>query len=334
MRVLVTGAAGFVGGHLLQRLLAEHRDEVFAGVRNAAEERLVRERNGQLCVVPADLTDAGQVADMIRSVRPEGIIHLAAQSSVAQSFEEPEETMRVNVGGTAHLLESVADAGLRPRILLIGSADQYGNVPKERQPISEQEPLVPQSPYGESKVLQEQLAAKYRREYGLDCVIVRAGPHTGPYQSERFVIADWCAQMFRMKEEHREHTLSVGNLRVVRDITDVRDVVSAYCKLLHAGRLRDVYNVGTGKGICLEEVPKLIASCAGINDLRVVVDPKRCRPADIECLIVDGSRLRRDTGWEPKYTFRQTVWDMLEHLALKRHVSYDKIKYQCEEDKR
>lgn len=336
-RLLITGCGGFVGGHLLAAVkeqagcgmqmtadadtdacgLEKETNEtdwmVYAGVLNETESKRVDLPPDQ--IIQADMTDRVAVFHMVETARPDAVVHLAAQASVAVSFREPELTHRVNVDGTRYLLEALRLYVPAARILIVGSVDQYGCVPDERQPIKEKEPLTGQSPYGESKRLQEALAASCVQEYGQDIILARSAPHVGPGQSRRFAIADWAAQITEMQKQMRPHVLSVGNLSVVRDICDVRDVVRAYLLLLRYGKKGEVYNVGTGTGIRLADIPPMLAALAGIDDLRIQTDANRLRPADIPTLVPDIGRLRACTGFVPHYTISETLQAILAYDA-------------------
>lgn len=336
-RLLITGCGGFAGGHLLAAVKeqagcgrwqtadagadackpAEETGEadwtVYAGVLNETEGQRVDLPPAQ--IVQADMTDRAAVFRMVEAARPDAVVHLAAQASVAVSFREPELTHRVNVDGTGYLLEALRLYAPAARILIVGSVDQYGCVPDERQPIKESEPLTGKSPYGESKRLQEALAASCVREYGQHIILARSAPHVGPGQSRRFAIADWAAQITEMQKQLRPHVLSVGNLSVVRDICDVRDVVRAYLLLLRYGKKGEVYNVGTGTGTRLADIPPMLAALAGIDDLRIQTDADRLRPADIPKLVPDTGRLQACTGFVPRYTICETLQAILAYDA-------------------
>lgn len=324
-RLLITGCGGFAGGHLLAaadadtgvRRFGEKPVEtdwmVYAGVLNADEGRRVDLPPAQ--ILQADMTDRAAVFQMVETARPDAVVHLAAQASVALSFREPALTHRVNVEGTGFLLEALRLYAPKARVLIVGSIDQYGCVPDERQPIKEDEPLTGQSPYGESKRLQEALAVSCVRDYGQDIILARSAPHVGTGQSRRFAIADWAAQITEMKKQQRPHILSVGNLSVVRDFCDVRDVVRAYLLLLRYGQKGEVYNVGAGTGVRLADVPPMLAALAGIDDLQIQTDADRLRPADIPRLVPDIGKLRACTGFTPHYRISETLKAILAYDA-------------------
>jgi GDP-4-dehydro-6-deoxy-D-mannose reductase len=291
MRVFVTGAKGFVGGHLLPRL----ND---AGMQVTATDREV------------DVTDAASIAGALRRARPDAIIHLAAQSSVAASWKDPLEAFRINYLGSLTLLAALRAEAPRARLLLIGSADAYGGASRTEQPIRETDPLLPNSPYARSKAAAEQLGALAAAK-GLDVVRVRAFTHIGDGQSDRFVASSFARQVARIAAGTRVPKLTVGNLDSVRDFLDVRDVVDAYALLLDPAVPADVYNVASGRGVPIREVLDHLLELAGLaGKVEVEVDPDRYRETDY--LIGDATRLRAATDWAPAIPLRETLTGLLE----------------------
>lgn len=300
--------------HLCTRLEAAggiwEETEIFAGVYNEEEKKRVVLDEKHILI--ADITDYEQTYQMVEKAKPDYVIHLAAQASVALSFKQPDLTMAVNVTGTENLLKALEQVNKKARILLIGSIDQYGYVEESCQPIKETQSLVCRSPYGESKIKQEELALTRVKELGQDIVLVRAATHVGPGQATTFAIADWVSQVKAMKEGKLPHKLTVGNLEVIRDIADVRDVADAYLQLLEKGVAGEIYNVSTGRGICLKDIPPLLGKLAGIDDLEVSVDSERFRPADIPMLVADNTKICESIGWKPKYTLEDTLSQWLD----------------------
>ncbi len=289
MRVFVTGASGFVGGHLLPRLEG-------AGMTVTATDREV------------DVTDSKSLGAAIRGARPDAVVHLAAQSSVQASYEDPEGAFRINYLGSLTLLRVIAADAPEARVLLIGSSDAYGSAGSGDRPIRESDPLCPVSPYARSKAAAELLGA-LAAERGLDVIRVRAFTHIGAGQTDRFVASSFARQVAEIVEGTREPRLAVGNLESVRDFLDVRDVVDAYCRLLSPSVPRGVYNVASGRGVSVGEILDTLIELAGITP-RIEVDPARFRPTDRR--IGDASRLRKATGWAPATPLRDTLSGMLE----------------------
>jgi GDP-4-dehydro-6-deoxy-D-mannose reductase len=314
----VTGAAGFVGGHLVARLRAEEAREVFGIVRPGSS---AAPRDCE--TVEVDLLDAEAMRRCVTSLRPDRIVHLAAQSSAWESWRDPEGTLRTNLFGLLYLLEAVRLAGLRPRLLVVGSAEEYGAIPAAAAPIHEETPPRPASPYALSKVAQGYLALQYALAHGLYVVRTRTFNHTGPGRGPGFAESSFARQIAEIEAGRHDPSIAVGNLEAIRDFTDVRDVVRAYVQLLEAGQAGEVYNVASGRGHRIAEVlERLIAHS------RVRVDVRRdahlLRPVDTPYLVGDATRLQRATGWEPEIPFDQTLEDLLRHwrerVSAQEHV--------------
>lgn len=312
MRAFVTGISGFVGGHLAEHLL-EVGDQV-AGVSASGRfpadlAHLARSAR----VEPLDLADVdpGAFADLIRRKRPEAVYHLAAQSNPRASVDDPRGTWALNLGGALNLLSAVKDAGLSPtpRIVLVGSGICYGDPPPDRIPVSESCPLRPNNPYSSSKAAADLLAIQMHLSDGLDVVIARPFNHAGPRQSSRYVLASLAAQVAEV-EAGLKDAVEVGNLDVVRDYTDVRDVVRGYRLLAEAGTPGEVYNLGTGRGLKLADALDAFRGLS-TRPIEVRVDPERVRPVDLPYLVADASKLREAAGWEPRIPIERTLADML-----------------------
>ncbi|HEY3120739.1 MAG TPA: GDP-mannose 4,6-dehydratase [Vicinamibacteria bacterium] len=309
MRVLVTGIGGFVGAHMAAYL--GRRSEVeLVGIVKGTEPS--RPELAGVRVLTVDLEDAEATDDAIAEARPDRIVHLAAQSSVRASWDDPVGTFRANVHGLIHMLEALRRRDWSPRVLVVGSADEYGSAGDEDRPLGEDAPLRPTSPYAASKVAQGFVALQYALSSRMHVTRTRTFPHTGPGRSEVFAESSFARQAAEIQAGRRPPVLSVGNADVVRDFTDVRDVVRAYWKLLERGEPGEVYNVCSGTGVALREIAARLLALAGVR-AEVRVDPDRLRPADIPVLVGDNSRLRRATGWEPRIGLQQTLRDLLDY---------------------
>jgi GDP-4-dehydro-6-deoxy-D-mannose reductase len=309
VRVLITGVSGFVGGHLVERVRAEHpQAELFGLVK---PHGVVRgdEPAGVTCL-EADLDDAAGVAAAVLAARPERVIHLAGQSSVQHSWMNPGGTLCTNVLGLVHLVEALLEHSLAPRLLVIGSADEYGAVDAAELPIREERALRPRSPYAVSKAAQSLLAREYAGQAGLWVVCTRTFPHTGPRRGEAFAESSFARQLAEIEAGRREPVLRVGNLDAVRDFSDVRDVVRAYWSLLEHGVCGQAYNVCSGTGVSIRELLERLIELSRVR-VEVRVDPERLRPADIPALIGDPGKLRQATGWRPQLPLDQTLRDLL-----------------------
>ena len=307
MNYLITGAAGFVGAYAI-RQLAETGS---VHVTILPQEQLAADCRARCTAHELDILDADATAALLNAVQPDCILHLAAQSSVALSWKKPQLTADINIRGTINLLEAARSLQKQPRILLIGSGEEYGALKPEQIPVREDTPLHPANVYAATKAAAEQLAQLYVRAYGMEIVAVRAFNHFGPGQRPDFVAADFCRQAAEIECGLHEPVIRTGNLSAKRDFTDVRDIVRAYALLLEKGRPGAVYNVGSGKAIAVSEILDMIREQCGIP-FAVETDPAKLRPVDVPVIAADISALQADTGWSPQIPPAQTVSDMLE----------------------
>ncbi len=310
MRVLVTGAGGFVGGHLVAGLRSDHPEvEVFGVV--LPQGGISWGSGVGMQVREADLNDPAATRALVESVRPDRILHLAGQSNPQHSFLDPGGTLRTNVLGIVHLLDAARRCGLRPDVLVVGSAEEYGPPAAGELPLREDGPLRPSSPYAVSKVAQGALARLYGPAGGMRVVLTRTFHHTGPGRGEAFAESSFARQIAELEAGLRPAVLAVGNLDAVRDFTDVRDVVRAYWLLLERGEAGAVYNVCSGSGRAIRELLEVLLA-ASRSRVELRVDPSRLRPSDVPVQVGDPSRLKAVTGWEPRIPIERTLADLLE----------------------
>ena len=314
MKALIIGAAGFVGGYLIRELKAAGW-EVHATC-------LSNEKIKEDCPVHSlDIMDMDAVTNLINEIEPDVVYHLAAQSSVAVSWKRPQLTAEVNVIGTINVLEALRAAKKQDiRVLLIGSGEEYGYIRKDACPLPESEPLNPGNIYAATKACQGMLGEIYARAYKMDIVMVRAFNHSGPEQSDLFVISDFCRQIAEIEKGLREPVMNVGNLSAMRDFTDVRDVVRAYRLLGTKGKSGSVYNVGRGRAVSIQFILDTALSFAKCP-VNVKQDPKRMRASDIPIIEPDISHILSDTGWSAQISMEQTVEDTLNYWR-KKLMSY------------
>ena len=308
MRLLVTGVAGFVGRHLLGFLREEHPEvEVIGVVRSRAEaDGLAPE----VALRIADLTQADAVAAALEGPAPDRVIHLAAQSSPTLSWTDPTATFQSNVLGLVHLLEAIRRRGLKPRVLVVGSSEEYGRAEPREMPLREEATLRPASPYAASKVAQGYVALQYGLGHGMPILRTRTFHHTGPGRADTFAESSFARQLTEIESGRRPPRVDVGNLDAVRDYTDVRDVVRAYWALLETGWPPEVYNVASGRGIRIGDLLQRLIRLCGV-DVELHADPSRLRPVDLPILVGDSSKLRAATGWSPRLDLDQTLLDLL-----------------------
>ncbi|HYQ96249.1 MAG TPA: GDP-mannose 4,6-dehydratase [Candidatus Eisenbacteria bacterium] len=310
MRTLITGAAGFVGRHLAREFAKRPGEELHGsdyaplGASDPDEDLRAKLKSYR----PVDVTDSGQVAAWVRESRPDRIVHLAAQSSGAESIRNPAVTYRVNAVGTLHLLEAVRAEAPESIVLLVGTADIYGTG-APGQKIREDAPLKPLNPYALSKAAQDSLGEVYAATYRLKIVRTRTFSHTGPGQSPIFAIAGWADQLARIHAGLIAAEIKVGNLEGVRDYGDVRDVVRAYALLLRQGEPAHAYNVCTGHGHIMRHLLDSLCAIAGFKPT-IVQDPERMRARDADYLVGDPARLRAKTRWSPEIPIERTLQDL------------------------
>jgi GDP-4-dehydro-6-deoxy-D-mannose reductase len=313
MRVLVTGADGFVGRYLVRHLL-QSGDAVAAACRPGGPPvDWAREAGGAgVEVLPLEIRSAASVAGAL-GWGPEAIVHLAAVASVREAGQDPGAAWEVNAGGTARLAAAAASlpAARMPRLLVISTGEVYGAGTGAAR--AETDLLQPLSPYAASKLGAETAALETWRRTGLPVIVARPFPHTGAGQSPRFVVPAFATRL-REAKQSGARTVTTGNLAPVRDLLDVRDAVAAYRLLLARGTPGEAYNVARGKGISLAEVFRRLAVMTGV-DASPVADPSLTRAVDIPHLVGDSTKLRRATGWAPAISLEQTLQELVDAEA-------------------
>ncbi len=312
MRVLITGITGFVGSHLAEYALTKEGVEVYGTMRWRSRMDNVEDIEDRVNLLDCDLRDNVAVHGTLKEVRPDYIFHLAAQSYVPTSWKAPAETLTTNILSELNLLESIRDLELDTRIQVAGSSEEYGLVYENEAPIKEDNPLRPLSPYAVSKVAQDYLAYQYTQSYDIFTVRTRAFNHTGPRRGQVFVTSDFSRQVAMIEKGRKEPVIEVGNLEARRDFSDVRDIVRGYWLSLERGEKGEVYNIGSGKAITIQELLDLILSMSDV-DIEVRQMPERMRPSDVELLLCDYSKFNAATGWKPEIPFEKTVEDLLDY---------------------
>lgn len=308
MKVLITGVAGFVAAHMIELLRDEEPDaEIFGIARPRGTPAALPDR---VTVIEADLLDAAGTRAAVTMAQPDRVIHLAAQSSPQRSVADPEGTLRTNLVGALNLLEAVRACRTPPRVLLVGSSEEYGLASASEIPLREDAPLRPNSPYAVSKIAQGYLGLQYALVHGVPVVRTRTFHHTGPGRGEQFAESSFARQIAEIERGGRDAVLSVGNLDAIRDFADVRDVVRAYWMLIDRGESGEVYNVCTGRGQRIRDLLDILIKASNVR-LDVRVDEKRLRTADIPVLVGDPEKLQRATGWEPRIPLERTLRDLL-----------------------
>lgn len=295
-RILVTGAGGFVGRHVISGIKAGIFGEAVA-------------------IAPAsgwDIRSLDSTRETVAQAAPDAVVHLAAQSFVPRSFEDPAETLAINVGGTANLIKALQENGFRGRFLYVSSGDIYGLVPEADLPVNETTQPQPRSPYAVSKWAGEQLCLQARRTYGLDCVVARPFNHVGPGQSARFVLPSLASQIAEIEAGRRAPIIEVGDIESTRDFLDVRDVVAAYAALLRAGAPGSTYVVASGQERSVRELLVQMLAHTSVKP-EVRMDPSKMRLSEQKRMRADSHRLHSETGWSPLLSIETTVIDLLDY---------------------
>jgi GDP-4-dehydro-6-deoxy-D-mannose reductase len=312
VRVLITGISGFAGSFLAEHCLSRNGVEVAGTVRDLSRLGHASPIAAQCHFYAVDVRDAAAVEAAVAASEADVVFNLAGQASVAESFADPAGTLLDNTVGQLNVIQAVLKARPQARLLVVGSAYEYGLVRPEENPIHEGVPLRPTDPYAVSKVAQDLFGYQYSVSHRLQAVRVRAFNHTGPRQSTDFVASRFARQIAEIEAGTRAPVMTVGNLTAVRDFTDVRDVVRGYFLAATKGQPGEVYNVGTGTGRRIQE---LLAILTGMSRVPVQVeeDPALLRPLDVPTLICDAAKLRQHTGWEPQIPLERTLADLLDY---------------------
>ena len=301
--VLVTGASGFAGGHLVEHLAST--GQVVGWTRSTPPPELRDLARWE----QVDLLDRDRVRRAIADLRPTHIYHCAGVPHVAESWRDTARSLEGNVLATEHLFDALRRAGVRSRVLVPGSSMVYA---PSSEPITEDDPIAPASPYALSKLAQEELARRARKEDGLEIVITRSFNHTGPRQTAAFAAPSMARQIAMIEAGALAPVIKVGNLDAERDLTDVRDVVRAYAALMTSAASDDVYNVASGVARTIRSVLDALIARAKVP-VRVESEPARMRPNDVPFMAGNPSRLTAATGWRPLITFERMLDDLLDY---------------------
>lgn len=307
MKALVIGATGFVGPYLAQAI----KDILFCEVVITKLSNDITRISG-VREVFLNILNQEQIESILSIEQPDFIFHLASQSSVALSWKDPKNTVDVNVIGALNLLNSIRKLNYNPKVLIVGSGEEYGYVKESDVPIKENTSLNPGNVYAVTKVCQNMMATIYARAYGLHLVMTRSFNHIGPGQSPQFVVADFCNQVVNIERGLQPPVIRVGNLLAKRDFTDVRDVVKAYCRLILYGKSGETYNVGSGHAIAVQDILDIILS-QSTAEIKVEIDPQKLRPLDIPIIEANISKIFRDTGWRKEIPLERTISETLNY---------------------
>lgn len=308
MRALITGINGFVGGHLAEYLLASDEWEVWGVARQA--ELAVPGLRGRVHIEACDLSNVAMLSAVVMRAQPTVIFHLAAQSNVPQSFQDPAGTLTTNISTQLNVFQAVIQSDLDPLLVIATSNEIYGYIEPADLPLTERTPFRPVNPYAVSKAAQDLLAYQYHISHQLRTVRLRLFNHIGPRQGERFAVGSFAAQIARIEAGLQAPCIQVGNLTAERDFTDVRDIARAYALAASYGQVPCAYNVGSGRSVSMRHLLDILLSLSTAS-IRIEQDPARMRPSDVPRVVSDYNLFHAHTGWAPQIPLEQTLADIL-----------------------
>lgn len=294
-RALVTGGSGFVGQHIVPFLRTQ-------GFLVAVLSRASDSRNADVEYYQCDIQDATRVGAAVREFRPDWVFHLAAISALDAAAADPQLTYEVNVGGARHLFAAVKALSGPTRVLNVSTSQVYA--PSEKA-LTESSVTEPKGPYATSKAMAEAIAAQYE-----GIITVRPFNHTGPGQTDKFVLSSIAKQFAEIQSQRKPAKLSLGNIEVKRDFTDVRDVIRAYCLLLEKGKTGETYNICSGSAPSIHDLIDIFQAITGI-EVEVDSSPAKIRPGEAMLLQGDASKIFHETGWKSEIDLRTTLRDLL-----------------------
>ena len=306
-KALIIGASGFVGDYLIDYI--QKMGKWSLAVTKMPHETI---SHSNITVYDLNILDKEAINEVLNTEQPDYIFHLAAQSSVALSWKNPELTVDVNIKGTINILNAVKEIKKKIRLLLIGSGEEYGHVNKDEIPLHEDNCLRPGNIYAATKACQNMIGKIYSDDYDMDIMSVRAFNHMGPGQAPIFVVSDFCKQVVEIEKGNQEAVIKVGNLTAKRDFTDVRDVVRSYVMLMESGVKGETYNVGSGTATSIQAILDEILSLSFIP-IKVEIDPSKLRPVDVPVIEADIRKLVKCTGWRREIPLSQTLKETLDY---------------------
>jgi len=315
-RILITGITGFVGSHLAD-LALEKGCTVYGLKRwNLSRMRNVKHIIDKIEWLDCDITDNVAVNNVIKSVNPEKIFHLAAESFVSPSWNHPTHYMDVNYKGTVNLFEAVRNSNINPKILIPGSGEEYGDIPETELPITEKTILRPVNPYAVTKIAQDLIARVYNATYGLNTIRVRAFNHEGPRRDNVFGVPWFAYQVARIESKLQDPVIKTGHIEDKRNFTHIRDMVEAYWLAIENCSPGELYLIGSdeeNKIHTYRELIEKIIDMSSVKNIRIEKDDKYVRPTAVPRLIGDTSKFRKLTGWEPKISIDKILEDTLNY---------------------
>lgn len=315
-KILITGVSGFVGSYLAELLLLQKNVELYGSYLSEASLKNIAHIQEKIQLIQLDLQDKKKVEEVIASIQPDYIFHLAALSSPGDSFDNGEEVIVNNIVTEIHVLDAVRQKNLtKCKILIVSSGDVYGIASKKNVPMDENTEFMPGNPYAVSKIAQDFVALQYFLSYKMNIVRVRPFNHIGPRQSPSFVVASFAKKIAEIEKGH-EPIITVGNLESKRDFTDVRDVVRAYSLVIDKGIVGDVYNIGSGVSYTIKEILEKLLSLT-THTITIQKDLSLYRPSDSLDKICNNAKVKKITGWTPKISLEDSLKDTLDYW---RHI--------------
>lgn len=302
MRALITGVSGFVGTFLSEKLI-DNGYEVVGLSRTPAKNHNVEH-------ISCDIVDSERLYNVIKSVRPDEIYHLAGSGFIPYSYIKTVETYNTIVNGTLNLYEALRKLDIDSKVLFVGSAGVYGDV--KGTAYNENDLLHPNNPYAGAKACADLISEQYARSF--DMRIIRARPfnHTGPKQSSDFVCSSFAKQIVNIENEKNNY-IRVGNLEVMRDFLDVRDVINAYVLLMQKGKVGEAYNVSSNEVVSISELLVMLLEYSNIERPTIEIDTSKVRETDAHIRVGDNSKLIKDTNWIPEYELKDTMRNLLDY---------------------
>jgi GDP-4-dehydro-6-deoxy-D-mannose reductase len=308
LKIFITGISGFTGRYLYRYLLTLPSPEIWGLTRNVTGQ--LQADLPQASLISGDITDYELLRKSLGDIQPDYIFHLAGQRPGSGSWDDQRETFTVNCIGTMALFEALKSAGCSARVLIPSSSAVYGVTDKSMVPITEEQKISPINTYGVSKAAQEKIGSQYFTSNGIEVIIARLFNCIGPGQGKEFVTSTFAYQLAQVKKRNAEPKIEVGNLTPVRDYIAIRDVVRAYWLLMERGTGGETYNVCSGQGYSVQETLDILVREAGA-DVRIIEKAARVRAVDIPISVGSNEKIRRQTGWQPQVTIRDSLREML-----------------------
>lgn len=315
-KIIITGFSGFVSRHFLDYLYQQDREYEVLGLDIARPQFSLDPYQDRMNVHfrTCNLLEKEVLREIFTDFEPDYILHLAAFSSVAYSWEHPVECFNNNTEIFLNIVELLQELDLHTRVLSVGSSEEYGNVPADQLPLTEEMPLHPVSPYAVARVSQEMLSKVFVAHYDMDIILTRSFNHIGPYQSDKFAIPSFARRILDVKASGRESgEIVTGDTSVIRDFVDVRDVTRAYGLLLEKGKPGEVYNICSGRGVKLQDMIDRIATEAGVK-ITCRQDPKLIRPEDAREIVGSHDKITEELGWKPEISMETTLHDLVQEM--------------------